>query len=287
MDVYEKRGYLTDGFRLFHLTDIPAQEFEFHYHDFDKLIIFLSGQVTYLLEGRSYDLKPYDLVLVPHHLIHRPEIDQSVPYDRIIIYLSPDFLTRYQTADYDLSACIKKTRETHSEVLRIPRLSQSTLFQSIKNLETACGEEGFANELRCQLLFLEFMIQLNRSILSQDIIYLDTDSTNQQIQQILTYLNEHLTDKLEIRTLSEQFHISRYHMMRLFKQETGYTIGDYLTSKRLMLARKLLSEDYPITELCYACGFSSYAAFSRAYRAAYNEPPRAARTVGKAQSLHF
>lgn len=287
MDAYEKRGYLTDGFRLFHLTDVPDREFEFHYHDFDKLIIFLSGQVTYLIEGRSYHLTPYDLVLVPHHLIHRPEINQSAPYERIIIYLSPGFLSRYETADYDLSACIKKTRATHSEVLRIPRLLQSTLFQSIKNLETACSEEGFANDLRCRLLFLEFMIQLNRSILSQEIIYPETASSNQQIQQILAYLNEHLTDKLDIRTLSQHFHISRYHMMRLFKQETGYTIGDYLTSKRLMLARELLNSDYPITELCYACGFPSYAAFSRAYRAAYKESPRAARTALKIHGLHF
>lgn len=281
MDTYEKRGYLNSGFRLFHLTDIPEQEFEYHNHDFDKLIIFLSGKVTYLIEGRSYELKPYDLVLVPHHLIHRPEIDQTVPYDRIIIYLSPDFLTAFKTDDYDLSACIQKTIQTHSEVLRIPHLSQSTLFQTIKNLEQACSENGYANKLHCQLLFLEFMIQLNRSILNQDIIYLSTPSTNQQIQQILLYLNDHLSEKIQINELSERFHISRYHMMRLFKQETGYTIGDYLTSKRLMLAKELLNQDYPITELCYISGFSSYASFSRAYKAAYGEAPGATRSSRK------
>jgi len=277
MDTYEKRGYLDRGFRLFHLTDIPQEEFEYHYHDFDKLIIFLSGKVTYMIEGRIYDLKPYDLILVPQHMIHRPLIDQEVPYDRIIIYFSPEFLTHYKTDDYDLSACITKARNTGSEVLRIPHLSQSILFQSIKNLELACLGEGYANELRCQLLFLEFMIQLNRNILNEDIIYLNTASSNQQIQQILTHINHHLTEAYSIEQLSKQFHMSRYHMMRLFKQETGYTIGDYITSKRLMLAKELLSQDYPITEICYMSGFSSYHAFARAYKNAYGKNPRADR----------
>lgn len=44
------------------MTDIGRQEFEFHYHDFDKILIFLSGKVTYLIEGRSYELQPYDII---------------------------------------------------------------------------------------------------------------------------------------------------------------------------------------------------------------------------------
>ena len=274
MEAYEKRGYLDQGFRLFHLTDIPREEFEFHYHDFDKLIIFLSGQVTYMIEGRTYELKPYDIVSVPQHMIHRPLIDQGVPYDRIIIYFSPDFLTHYKTSDYDLSTCIMRARETHSEVLRIPHLSRSVLFQSIKNLEQACQEDGYANELRCRLLFLEFMIQLNRNVLNEDIIYLSTVSGNRQIQQILAYLNDHLAERLSIEQLSREFHMSRYHMMRLFKQETGCTIGDYLNSKRLMLAKELLLQDYPLTEICYMSGFSGYTAFARAYKKTYGKTPR-------------
>ena len=74
---YEKRGYLTCDFRLFHLTDVPSQEFQFHYHDFDKIIIFLSGHVDYTIEGQTYQLMPYDIVLVRHGEIHCPHIDQS------------------------------------------------------------------------------------------------------------------------------------------------------------------------------------------------------------------
>ena len=64
MEIYTKKGYLNSEFRLFHLTDRETQEVAYHYHDFDKITIFIKGSVSYMIEGKSYDLKPYDIVLV-------------------------------------------------------------------------------------------------------------------------------------------------------------------------------------------------------------------------------
>ena len=59
MDIsYEKQGYLYDDFRMFHLKDHQKREFEFHYHDFYKIIFFIKGRVTYNSEGKNYILKP-------------------------------------------------------------------------------------------------------------------------------------------------------------------------------------------------------------------------------------
>ena len=86
LDVTEfgKRGYLIEDFRLFHLRDSRAEELDFHYHEFDKIVFHLSGRVTYHLEGKRYFLKPYDILMVGHSLIHRPVIDPAEPYERRI-----------------------------------------------------------------------------------------------------------------------------------------------------------------------------------------------------------
>ena len=39
----KKRGYLNEDFRLFHLKDSRAQRVEYHYHEFDKLVLQLGG----------------------------------------------------------------------------------------------------------------------------------------------------------------------------------------------------------------------------------------------------
>ena len=54
----EKTGYLEQDFRLFHIKDQTKREFSYHYHDFHKVIIFLSGKAAYHIEGKSYYLKP-------------------------------------------------------------------------------------------------------------------------------------------------------------------------------------------------------------------------------------
>ena len=80
MEQYAKRGYLNSEFRLFHLTDRETHEVEYHYHDFDKITIFIKGKVTYMVEGKSYDLLPYDIVLVKHNDIHILTVDNSEVY---------------------------------------------------------------------------------------------------------------------------------------------------------------------------------------------------------------
>lgn len=275
--VYQKRGYLTDEFRLFHLTDVEPQDFTFHYHDFDKIIIFLSGKVTYIIEGRSYELEPYDIVLVSHNEIHRPFISGTVPYERIIIYLSPGFLSCYQTEDGDLSCCFKTAREHGSHVLRRHTPGRPAFFSAILRLESAIREDGYAKPLYCRVLFLEFLIQLNRALKNRHLGYPDTVTADSRILSILEYINHNLGEALDIGKLAARFHFSRYYLMRLFKQETGYTIARYITSKRLLAAKEMLAADLPITEICYRCGFQNYSTFSRAYKAEFHETPRQTR----------
>lgn len=274
MDNYEKRGYLNSEFKLFHLTDTPKEEFRFHYHDFDKIIIFIKGKVNYMIEGKTYRLQPYDVVLVNRNDIHRPDIDMKEAYERIIVYISPGFMDAYRTSEYDLSYCLKRSKTEHSNVLRVHSRNKSALLRTANELLHSFKEEGFANALYRQVLFLEFMIQLNRAAISDCLEYPDTISCNQTVVNMIQYINANLTKELSIEHLSSVFYLSRYYMMRIFKEETGYTIGRYITYKRLSLARELINSNVPITQVCYECGFKDYSTFSRAYKNLYGHSPR-------------
>ena len=76
----DKRGYLREDFRLFHLKDAEAPEVGYHYHEFDKLVLVLGGKVTYMVEGVTYFLQPWDILLIRRNMIHRPIMDPSEPY---------------------------------------------------------------------------------------------------------------------------------------------------------------------------------------------------------------
>ncbi len=163
MGGYNKRGYLNSDFKIFHLTDQISTEFEFHYHEFHKITIFISGNVQYFVEGKTYPLEPYDIVLVNRNDIHRVQVDPSLPYERIIVYISPGFIDAYRTDDYDLSYCFEKAKKEHSNVLRIHSLEKSSLFKITNRLERSFSDTEYAGSLYRQILFLEFMIHLNRA----------------------------------------------------------------------------------------------------------------------------
>ena len=95
---YERRGYLHEDFRLFHLSSALAEDTAFHYHEFHKLVFFLAGRGNYIVEGRTHVLRPYDVVLVRQGAIHKAQIDPSQRYERVILYISPEFLRAQSTA---------------------------------------------------------------------------------------------------------------------------------------------------------------------------------------------
>lgn len=278
MDSYIKKGYLNSEFRLFHLTDQETKEVDYHFHDFDKITIFIRGKVTYMIEGKSYALKPYDIVLVQHNDIHRLTVDNSEVYERIIMYISPNFINAYKSENYDLSYCFQKAKKEGSNVLRIHSLEKSSLFHSILRLEKSFKDEAYAAELFRQVLFLEFMIHLNRATLKNHLEYLSTVNCNPKVIDILQYINENLTSELCIDQIAKNFYLSKYYMMRLFKQETGYTIGNYISSKRLLLAKELLLSGISAAEACFTCGYQDYSNFSRAYKSLFGESVRDTRT---------
>ena len=277
MDSYEKRGYLNSDFRLFHLIDTKKQDFEYHYHDFDKIIIFIRGNVTYRIEGCTYKLEPYDIILVRHNDIHKPDIDPTVPYERIIVYLSPGFLLAYRSDSYDLSSCFQKSKELHSHVLRIYSLEKSSLYHTLSNLEYACTHDGYAKDLYCKVVFLEFMIQLNRAALTNRVKYLPSVTADRRILDIMDYISGRLTEDITVEDIADACYVSRYHLMHLFKEETGYTLFAYITENRLALARDLLKTGIPVTEVCFGCGFKNYSTFSRAYKKHFRISPSEAR----------
>ncbi|SHK13423.1 AraC family transcriptional regulator [Hespellia stercorisuis] len=275
METYNKRGYLNSDFRIFHLEDNVAKEFEYHYHEFHKITIFIRGKVQYYIEGKSYDLKPYDIVLVNRNDIHKLTVEPSVPYERIIVYISPGFIEAYQTEDYDLSYCFQKAKQEHSNVLRVQSLEKSSLFKITNRMERSFSDTEYASDLYRQILFLEFMIQLNRAAIKNRLEFLDDALYNTKVVDIMHYISDHLTDSLNIDTLADQFFISKFYMMRLFKSETGYTINNYINYKRLLLARELIVQGVPLTQVCFDCGFKNYSTFSRAYKSEFGSAPRA------------
>lgn len=264
----EKTGYLNEDFRLFHIKDQTKKEFAYHYHDFHKVVIFISGKVVYHIEGKAYQLSPWDILLVNRHAIHRSEIDPSVPYERFILWIQNDILWQ------ELLKCFQKANDRNYNLIRLNSALQEKMKDILFELETSTKSDGYGKEILTQSLFLQFMVYLNRIFLEKQYIFDKKSYTfDSQIACILQYINHNLKEDLSVETLSARYYVSKYHLMRKFKQETGYTLHNYIVNKRLLMARTLISNGMPVTKAAQESGFAEYSTFSRAYRKQFKTTP--------------
>ena len=274
MNAYSKKGYLYDNFKIFHLFDTNLKEIDFHYHDFHKVLIHLSGNTSYSIEGQNFDLQADDIVFVSAGEVHRPIFHDDSPYERIIFYISKEFLAEYSQADNDLSYCFRNAMEKGSHVLRLHSFKNSPVAAAVSRLTANLGKDSYANELLMQVLFLEFMVELNRAALSDEVEYLSTSYSGTKTNTIISYINEHLSEDLSVDAIAGKFFLSRYYLMHTFKDETGYTIGNYITIKRLSNAQSLIDEGWPIADAAEKSGFGTYSTFLRAYKKTYGTSPK-------------
>lgn len=264
----EKTGYLKEDFRLFHINDQTKKDFSYHYHDFHKIIVFISGKVTYHIEGKAYHLKPRDILLVSQGAIHKPEIDPSVPYERYIFWIRDDLSCQ------ELNTCFQKANDRSFNLVRADSALQERLKDLLPEIEQTLQNKHFGDTVLRNALFTQFMIYINRIFLrtssSPD---KKTYSSDTQVEQLLKYINRNLSENLSIDQLANRFFFSKYHMMRKFKNETGYTIHNYITSKRLLMARSLISQGMPVMKAAQASGFHDYTTFVRAYKKQFGKAP--------------
>jgi len=254
---YEKRGYLNEDFKIFYLEDIAPAEIEYHYHDFDKILVFFKGNITYTIEGKSYTLIPGDIILVPQGDTHKVESEENSLYARLVIYLSPQYLSSIEENGKSLRDCFLHSKERYSNVVRLNEKGKEQLSVLAAGMrdEIRKNEKIGFDSLYQRTYLLQFLISLNRKMQDESIHFVNTNQCDKKIVEIIQYLNYHLTEEISIDGLAERFFVSKYHMMRRFKAETGYTIGNYINQKRLLYARELLKQGEPVTKVYLDSGF--------------------------------
>ena len=273
-DINNKVGYLNDNFKIFHIRDKKDIKFEYHHHDFSKIVILIDGDLTYYIEGKAYILKPWDILFVNKNEIHKPVVNPDKYYERIVIWLNPDFMAKYAQGNNDLLKCFEVAIKNNYNLLRLNMKSIEVIKNLIQDIQNCNNSNEFGSEILKESLFVQLMVLMNRLFLNsdknRDIEDIQYDKT---IEGVLNYINSNLENDLSIDTIASEFFISKYYLMRKFKNQIGSSIHNYVVQKRLILARSLISDGLSMSSVCSRCGFNDYSSFVRAFKKVYGVSP--------------
>ena len=271
--IFSRKGYLDEDYHYFHLKDSSGQEHSFHFHEFNKVVLLLSGRVDYIVENTTYPLLPWSVLLVPHHAIHKAVIDVSEPYERIILYLDSDFLDRV-LPNAGLMACFEAADRSGQYILLPDARQREELTALLRSFEAAMDDTLRGAGAMRDTLIMQFFILLNRiRPAGEPAAETRSPRMDPKIRDTLAHISENLSGDLSVDTLAARVFLSRYYFMRLFKAQTGDTVHAYIRQKRLLHAARLIREGMPAAQAASACGFHDYSVFNRAFRSSFDIRP--------------
>lgn len=262
-------------FELQYKKDTYLKDVELHHHDFYEIYLLISGDVTYTIESRQYHVLPGDLLLISprelHQICIRPEMST---YERYVLWVDPQLLSRYSTALSDLTRNLDPVGHNRGNMLRLRPEDHRRLQQLFEQLWQESESESYGSDLLRSSLLVQLLVTINRLASAESSKFEEVSQSSRAVSQVVEYINQHYSDPLSLDTLAEQVFVSKYHLSHEFNRQVGTSVYRYIQKKRLLIARQLLAQGSKPNEVYAECGFGDYAGFYRAFKGEYGVSPR-------------
>ncbi|MEW6485939.1 MULTISPECIES: helix-turn-helix domain-containing protein [Tatumella] len=107
---------------------------------------------------------------------------------------------------------------------------------------------------------------------------------------LISWIDNHIENRLNLDLVAERAGYSKWHLQRMFKEHTGYALGEYIRKKKLeKSACRLTSTNDPILTVAISMGFDSQQSFNRSFKREFGMAPgtwRRSSAPGSTQYLH-
>lgn len=263
--IYDRNTHLGYDY-VYSINNTPKndEEFQLHAHkDRYEIFLFLSGNQEFHIEGNVYRSHPGDLYIARPMEMHHNVFLSSDRYERIIIHIMADYFRENHCEELEQVFL----NRTLGENCQIPAyITHREMYHLILKMNQYL-QAGAYDIAGCVLK--EFLYLLNH--IEEHLT--EPQVADSRIQNILLYLNSHLSEPLSLDGLSAQFYINKYYLCRIFKNITGYTINQYVNLKRLVLVQELHRQGQTFSEASLNAGFNSYSHFYKMYCKKFGAAP--------------
>ena len=165
-------------------------------------------------------------------------------------------------------------RRVVEHVLQMPSPNQLFVEESMLGVLHAVLQRAYrAQGVPCQSMQTVSVPRLNSAKLSR--AQLNTERTHQElafaVQEMLT---TRFREEVHLTQLAGAVYTSPYHLCRIFRQQIGLSIHQYLNQLRLRTAlEELPSHNSNLTQLALSLGYNSHSHFTSAFRQTFGLPP--------------
>ncbi|WP_186577265.1 AraC family transcriptional regulator [Aquibacillus kalidii] len=242
----------------------------YHWHQGCEILFVYRGQGRVIVNQQSYEIKKGMLFFFQPFQLHKVYVDVSphTPYERSILHFDPLSLGRNLHFFPGLSGLLKQLQNGINEPQAFDLKDAFPYINDIceifnKSLQTSNWEED-------SQLFLMQILSCIRSNIHD--VQLNTSSNKEfrslyYSERIMLWIEEHYKEPFDLGQLSDELHLSKSYVSRIFKRETGSNLTEYITIRRIQQACQLLQmTNNPIEIVSQNVGFESVSYFIQLFK---------------------
>ncbi|GMQ58345.1 AraC family transcriptional regulator [Vallitalea sediminicola] len=250
-------------FCYFHSISLGTFTIPIHNHDVNEIFLCISDNINYYVDGKTYELNKYDIIITNNKEFHRPVLRIRDTYERKIIQFRSEYLSFFNIPENNPVETYESRMSGHTNVIRSSDTLENNLIYYFMEIDKYCNKPS--GDIMIKTLLLQLIIKLN-TIIFESKKEKNTIKSDPKILATLEYINDHLDTVINLDLLSNKFFINKYYLCHLFKKHMGITIIDYINLKRIEKAKHLLLEGVPVTDACYLVGFNDYSNFYKKFK---------------------
>ena len=234
------------------------RHFAMHSHTLIELIYIIKGEVSYTVENKKFIARQGELLVIKPYSYHYFTITNQQDYEKIGILCSCEDLEINDAMAEPLMLIQCQNGRIHD------------IFHKIDFYYHNCPQPIFKELLKN----LAKEILINVKLFSyQHVISARTETIHPLIERAINYINENLFNFNTVKELASHLSVSESHLKTLFTSQLKVTPKKYITEKKMMFAKSMLSNGTPPTQVAFHCGYSNYATFYRLYLRFFNANP--------------
>jgi AraC-like DNA-binding protein len=249
---------LDTDFSISHRVDDSFSMNTFHFHSVFEIYFAQTGGLKYFVDNRIYPVEKNDLFIFNHLDLHRIDISPGMRYDRYYIVFNPNYVKDLCTSSTDLLECFLNRNPNFCHRIHLSQ-KQAELYMSLfKKAQKHYNSRLYGDDVYRKLALTEVLIFINRLYRDNDCSIPGCNDTKYtRIKPVLSHINENLQQKLSLDRLANRFYISKYHLCKIFKEVTGFTVNEYIIYRRIILASELLRRNLPVSNVSEMTGFQN------------------------------
>lgn len=244
-----------------------------HNHKYYEVFRLECDRGVFHVEGQQYQLEKGDVMVFNSRELHQISLDVT-EYQRTTMHFPKGLLAPYQCEQFSLAYVFENTKMGQFNRISAQDSRKYGIEQKIEEILCHVKAQQPQQEIMIKTNLIQLLVQINIAVGNNLAEITSKHYDSSKVEEVLQYINQNLESDLSLDHLADQFFISKYHLCHLFKDFTGFSIGKYITYKRVMWAEDLISEGISAMEACLTVGFNDYSNFYKTFIKVLGHPPK-------------